>query len=47
MKDDLPYLLHLRDALEEVGEFLEGMKYEDFVEDKRTRNEAAQRIVAN
>jgi uncharacterized protein with HEPN domain len=38
MKDDLPYLLHLRDALEEVREFLEGMKYEDFVEDKRTRN---------
>ncbi|MFH0793696.1 MAG: DUF86 domain-containing protein [bacterium] len=38
MKADLPYLGHIRDALLEIRNFVEGMTYEQFRNDRRTQN---------
>ena len=38
MNPDLPYLRHIRDALVDLCGFVEGMTYDDFLEDKRTQN---------
>ena len=38
MSPDFPYLNHIRDALIDIRTFVEGMKYEEFLRDKRTQN---------
>lgn len=34
MRDDRAFLLHIRDALREVQEFVEGTDYESFLKDQ-------------
>ncbi len=38
MMDDRAFLLHIRDALREVREFVEGTDYEGFLEDRMMQN---------
>ncbi len=38
MTDDRAFLLHIRDALREVREFVEGTDYEGFLEDRMMQN---------
>lgn len=38
MRDDRAFLLHIRDALREVREFVEGESYEDFLENRMVQN---------
>lgn len=37
MNNDAPYLYHIRDALSDLGNFVRGMTYEEFLRDKRTQ----------
>ncbi len=37
MRDDRVFLLHVREALREVREFVEGKSYESFLENQRVR----------
>ncbi len=38
MRDDRAFLLHIRDALREVREFVQGTDYEGFLEDRMMQN---------
>lgn len=38
MRDDLVYLMHIRDALREVRSFIEGESYESFLENRMMQN---------
>jgi uncharacterized protein with HEPN domain len=38
MRDDRAFLLHIRDSLREVREFVEGTNYEGFLEDRMMQN---------
>jgi uncharacterized protein with HEPN domain len=38
MRDDLVYLMHIRDSLREVQQFIEGETYESFLENRMVQN---------
>lgn len=38
MRDDRAFLLHIRDALREAREFVEGEDYEGFAENRMVQN---------
>lgn len=38
MRDDLVYLMHIRDSLREVRQFIEGESYESFLENRMVQN---------
>jgi uncharacterized protein with HEPN domain len=38
MRDDLVYLMHIRDSLHEVRQFIEGESYESFLENRMAQN---------
>jgi uncharacterized protein with HEPN domain len=38
MSSDLALAMHIRDSLREVGRFVEGMSYEDFLENRMAQS---------
>jgi uncharacterized protein with HEPN domain len=38
MRDDLAYLMHIRDSLREVRSFIEGESYESFLQNRMMQN---------
>lgn len=38
MRDDLAYLMHIRDSLREIETFIEGESYESFLENRMLQN---------
>ena len=38
MKPDLTYLVHIRDAIDKVADYLKGISYEEFKKDDKTKD---------
>ena len=44
MKEDKPYLLHIKDAIDKIEKFIEGIDYSNFIEDDMIQSAVIRQI---